>query len=452
MTTLTFHGAARGVTGSNYLIESDHGNVLVDCGLFQGCYFCDERNYAAFPYDPHKVHAVLLTHAHMDHAGRLPKLIKDGFRGTVYVTPPTEALAKLMLSDSADLIAREAERIQQPQPLYTAHDVDILAQRFRTVPYDTEVPIADGISFLFHDAGHILGSATVELRVAGRTILFSGDLGNAPTPLLPPPAAISHADYLVVESTYGDRTHEDTSRRKEKLSRVIEETVRRGGTLMMPAFALERTQEILSELNSLVEGKRIPSIPVYLDSPLAIRATTLYGNFTEYFNGDARARIINGDDLFRFPGLRFTVTSEESRAILNDSSPKIIIAGSGMSSGGRILFHERNYLPNEASTLLILGYQAQGSLGRDLLEGARTVRIFDTDVPVRARIVAIGGYSAHADREQLVSWMRSFAGSLRWAFVTHGEAGPGEALAEVIRETFGVSVQIPQFGESVSLS
>ncbi len=451
MFRLTFHGAAKEVTGSNYLIESGDTKILVDCGMFQGGTFCEPRNYEPFGYDPKEIAAVVVTHAHLDHTGRLPKLFREGFRGKVFVTPPTRDLTELILDDSADLIGREAER-DRHEPLYSRKDVEGVVQKcFTNVAYDEPVQIAPDITFQFHDAGHILGSAVAEVSVNGRIIVFSGDLGNAPTPLLAPPTRITEADYLVIESTHGNRIHEDRDARRQELEDVIEDTVAKRGVLLLPAFALERTQEILFELNTLAEHRRIPQIPVYIDSPLAIKATAIYHAHQKYFNGEARLLIRSGDDLFKFPNLHFTETSQQSKEIANVPSPKMILAGSGMSTGGRILHHEKRYLPGEENTLLIISFQAERSRGRRLLEGAGEIEIMGEMIPVRARVVAIGGYSAHADQQQLIDWVRPMRARLTRVVVTHGEEKPAEALAGRIRDELAIDAIIPSRGDSIVL-
>ena len=452
MAKLTFHGGARSVTGANYLIETARSKVLVDCGLSQGTRHAEKQNYKPFPYDASKIDAVFVTHAHIDHTGLLPKLIKEGFRGKIFMTHPTKDFAAVMLDDSQGLMQNEAKR-EGREPLYSKKDVLRTMKYIEGVDYGKKIQPMDDITCRFRDAGHILGSAIVEIWVDGKKIVFSGDLGNPPVPLLRPTEYINEADYVVMETTYGDRLHEKREERKNILEDVIENTMARGGTLMIPAFALERTQELLYELNSLVENHRIPKVPVFLDSPLAIDATRIYRKYPEYYNKKATYLIESGDQLFKFPGLKFTYKTGESKAINNVPPPKIIIAGSGMSTGGRILHHELRYLSDPNSTLLIIGYQVAGSLGRRLLDGAKTVKIFGERVRVRARTRAIGGYSAHADQKSLYRWIAHIkrGGKLKKVFAVQGEDGPALAFVQLVRDNLGVDAEAPLLGESVEL-
>ncbi|MFH1990713.1 MAG: MBL fold metallo-hydrolase, partial [Patescibacteria group bacterium] len=365
MMKLYFYGAARSVTGANYLLEIGSGKkktkILIDCGLSQGSRMAEKENYKNFPYDPKEIQALLVTHAHIDHTGRIPKLYRDGFRGKIYGTPPTLDFAKLLLLDSEHIIREEAEK-QKLEPLYAVEDIEGASGLFEGVGYHKKIEINPGIIVEFFDAGHILGSSIIRINAEGKTIVFSGDLGNPPTPLLAPTEFIDRADYVVIESAYGDRLHEDRKRRREILEEAIEYTIGKGGTIMVPAFAMERTQELLYELNNLVENKLIPAIPIFLDSPLAINATAIYKKYPEYYGKEAK-HLNASDEIFDFPNLKFTLSTEESKKINNIPAPKIIIAGSGMSTAGRILHHERRYLPDPNSTLLIIGYQTNDSLG-----------------------------------------------------------------------------------------
>lgn len=453
---LTFHGAARSVTGANYLIETAKSKVLVDCGLIQGGKHAEDENYLPFPYKAAAIQTMLLTHAHIDHSGRLPKLFKDGFAGKVFATHPTKDLAAIMLEDSMELIAREAEKGKRA-PLYDTRDVEYAMRHVEGVEYGEMVDIAPDMRARFRDAGHILGSAIIELWVKEgekeTKLVFSGDLGNPPVPLLRATELIDEADYVIVESAYGNRRHESISERKNLLEDIIEDTVTRGGTLMIPAFAIERTQEILFELNSLVENHRIPRVPVFVDSPLAIKAIGVYAKYEHYYNKKVAYIIESGDQIFKFPGLVLTRTTDESKAINNVAPPKIIIAGSGMSVGGRILHHELRYIPDPQSTLLLVGYQVAGSLGRQILDGASEVTILGEKVPVRAAVVAIGGYSAHADQEILAQWVKNIklGGKLKKVFAVQGEEEAALVLAQILRDREGIDAQAPMHGETVNL-
>ena len=340
--TVTFHGGAGQVTGANYLVSSDDTRILIDCGLVQGGRFSESQNSKPFPYDPASIGAVFVTHAHIDHTGRLPQLVQSGFKGTVYSTPPTRDFAELLLYDSEHVIRGELEREGLP-PLYTPEDVAALMERWAGVGYHKPITVGP-FKVTLYDAGHILGSSSIMVEAEGTKIIFSGDLGNPPTPIIKPTEYISEADYCLVESTYGNRVHEDFERRKDLLEDAIEDAVKSGGVLMIPAFAMERTQELLFELNELAEHGRIPKIPIFIDSPLAIKLTGVYQKYQNYFNQEAWNLVRSGDAIFNFPGLKMTLTVEQSKEINDVPPPKIIIAGSGMSQGGRILHHERRYL------------------------------------------------------------------------------------------------------------
>ncbi len=451
---LTFHGAARSVTGANYLLETESAGrrtkILIDCGLIQGGRVAEKENYEKFPYEPSEIDALLVTHAHMDHTGRIPKLYKDGFRGKIFGTPPTLDFAKLMLLDSEHIIREEAEK-QGMEPLYGIADLEAASALFEAAPYHQEIKIGPGISVEFLDAGHILGSSIIKITAEGKTVVFSGDLGNPPTPLLRPTEFVDRADFAVVESAYGNRLHEDVEERKDILEDTIEETIGRGGALMIPAFAMERTQELLYELNELVENHRVPPAPVFLDSPLAIKATAIYRQYPEYYNKETAYQIKSGDDVFRFPNLKFTPAVEDSKRINDVPAPKIIIAGSGMSTAGRILHHEKRYLSDPKSALLIIGYQVYGSLGRRILDGEKEVRIHGEIVPVRCGVKAIGGYSAHADQQGLKNWVSRIARPVKKVFVVQGEEEPALALRQIIRDELAIDAEAPEPGESFEI-
>jgi len=447
---LHFYGGARWVTGVNYLLETKQTRILIDCGLFQGGGAAQEKNSQKFAYEPKDIEAVLLTHSHLDHIGRLPYLVKSGFKGKIFATRPTKDFVKIMLFD-AEEIQYETAAAMGRQPLYNKIDVEKTLELFEAIDYGNKIKLNSDISFCFQDAGHILGSAIIEIWAENKKIVFSGDLGNPPVPLLSSPKFIKEADYLVVESVYGDRVHETKHQRKDLLEDAIEDTITRGGTLLIPAFALERTQELLYELNELVENHRIPSVPIFVDSPLAIRLTEIYRRYSDYFNKEASYLIETGDDLFRFPGLKMTLTVEQSKRINDVSPPKIIIAGSGMSTGGRILHHERRYLSDPKNTLLVICYQVPGTLGRKILDKAKTVKIFRENVPVRLQVKRIGGYSAHADQEDLTFWIRQMKDSLKKVFVVQGEEKAALALTQHIKDYLGLSAEAPKMGQAVEL-
>lgn len=447
---LHFLGGTRIVTGSNYLLETKNAKVLIDCGMFQGAKHVEDKNYEKFPFNPKEIDCLLVTHAHVDHTGRIPKLYKDGFRGKILATRPTRDFAEHMLEDSQGLLEKEAKDLGR-EPLYKFADVKESLKLIEDVDYGKKINLGKGIFCRFRDAGHILGSAIIEVWADGKKIVFSGDLGNPPVPLLRPTEFVDEADYVLVESTYGDRVHEAKEQRKDLLENAIEDTVTRGGTLMIPAFALERTQELLYELNELVENRRIPRVPVFIDSPLAIRALEVYKKYPEYYNKEATYLIESGDDLFKFPGLTLTKATEESKRINDVKPPKIIIAGSGMSTGGRILHHEIRYLPDPNSTILFVSFQIAGSLGRRMFDGTKEVRIFGETIPVRAEARSIPGYSAHADQGALRAWIDKIKRPIKHIFVVQGEEEPALALVQLIRDHLGIDASVPMLNEVVEL-
>ena len=456
---LFFYGGARSVTGANYLLEIGSTKLLVDCGMFQGSKYSEDLNYEKFLYNPAEVGFVFITHSHTDHVGRLPKLYKEGFRGKVVATNATLDLIRKALPDNLRLIEQEAKDTGR-EPLFSLEDLGGVMGLAQGVNYEENIELGNGLEAKLHDAGHILGSSIIEIRWMSKTqtdlekIYFTGDLGNPPTPLLRAPHYPNDADYVVIESAYGSRTHEDKAERKNILQKIIIETIQRGGVLMIPSFAMERTQELLYELNNLLKDKKIPEIPIFLDSPLATNLTEVYKKHSNYFNKETRYIINSGDDIFNFPGLKFTRTAEESKKINDVSGPKIIIAGSGMSAGGRILHHERRYLPDPNSTILFVGYQVKGSLGRRILDEEKEDKIFCEKVAVNCRIEAIGGYSAHADSEGLLEWVKAAngEGKLKKVFVVQGEEESSLALARKIKRALGeVDAVVPNQGEGFEL-
>jgi len=452
---LTFWGGAEEVTGVKYLLEVKTKTeklvkILVDCGMLQGSREATDKNYEPFPFDAKEIDYLFVTHAHIDHVGLTPKLYRAGFRGEVLMTPPTKDLASLTLYDSQKLTEKEAWG-KGLEPMFTEEDVRGLLGLIKTVKYGRKHKLTGDIYYKFNDAGHMLGSSIIEMWAEGKKIVFSGDLGNSPTPLLNPPTKIEQADYILIESAYGDRNHENREKRKEIFENLIEETYSQKGVLMIPSFAIERTQELLSELNELVENCRIPKVPIFIDSPLAVKATEIYRRYPEYFNKQAQKQIKDGDDFFRFPGLVYTEKSEESKSIENISAPKIIIAGSGMSVGGRIMYHEKMYLPDIKNTLLISNYQVKGTLGRRLLEGEKNIRIFDENVDVNAKIASIQGYSSHADQKALYEWVKNFTKPIKHIWTVQGEDGPANALAILIKDHLGIPTSVPKIGDVVEL-
>lgn len=447
---LTFVGGAGSVTGASYLLEHEGSKILIDCGLFQGTADNETHNLEEFPFDPHTITALFVTHTHTDHIGRIPLLVKKGFSGPIYSTGPTRDAAHELLLDALHLMEHQG---QEPL-LYTVGDIDQAFSQWKVFPYHTH--IAQGpFEVVSYNAGHVLGSASYLVTAGGVRVAFSGDLGNIPAPLVKDTEYIPAADYALVESCYGNRTHESVDERKSILEDVIEDTVQAGGTLMIPAFAMERTQELLYELNELVVHGRIPSVPIFIDSPLAIKLTSIYEKYLhdpELFDEETQELVRRGEQIFNFPGLRYTLTTEESKQINSVVPPKIIIAGSGMSQGGRILHHELRYLPDPNSTILFVGFQPEGSLGRSILDGAGQVTVMGDHVPVRCRVRAIGGYSAHADQPLLMKWVDSMKGSLKKVFVVQGEEDQSAPLAAKIKDELAVDAVVPTHLQSVELN
>lgn len=450
--TITFYGGAKSVTGANYLLDAGDVKILVDCGLNQGSKYSEDMNYEKFAYNPAEINFVFITHSHTDHIGRLPKLFKEGFRGKVIASKPTIDLASKALPDNLNIITEEAKR-DGKEPIFELKDLEGVMDLAEGFDYEMPIDLGGGIRAVLHDAGHILGSTIVEIDFNEKKIYFTGDLGNPPTPLLQPPYFPEDADYAVVESVYGSRIHEDRSSRKIILESVIKETLTKGGTLMIPSFAIERTQELLYELNQLINHNQIPRVPIYVDSPLATNITEVYKKYPNYFNKTAHHVIDSGDDIFNFPGLTFTRTVDESKTINNVKGSKIIIAGSGMSMGGRILHHEMRYLSDPNSTILFVGYQVRGSLGRRILDGEKEVKIFGEKIIVNCQIRAIGGYSAHADQNMLLKWIASanVGGNLKKVFMVQGEEDSSAILAEKTKIDLKINATVPSQGESFEL-
>ena len=450
---ITFYGGAGTVTGSNFLLQTGGDNenfkYLIDCGLMQGGNVCDDCNYDKFPYDPATIKALFITHGHLDHVGRIGKLIKDGFTGPIYSTLPTRDIAELIMLDSLGVMEKERSKTQKP-PLYDEDDVAQAMAEWQTVDYHQPIEL-NGLQVVFRDAGHILGSSMIEFTINNRKLLFTGDLGNSPAPLLRPTEKITDIDYLVTESVYGDRNHELADDRKKILKDTIKDTMKAGGTLMIPAFSVERTQELLFEIENMMEASEIPLVPVFLDSPLGIAVTKVYEKHKHLFNKEVRLNMNEGDGIFNFPQLQFTKSTDQSKAIRHAPRRKIVIAGSGMSNGGRILHHEKAYLPDPNSTLLLVGYQVYGSLGRYLQDGAKNVKIMGEDVVVRAKVVKISGYSAHKDSDDLLDFISDSADTLKKVFCVLGEPKSSMFLAQRVRDYLGLKVSVPEAGQTIKL-
>ena len=463
---ITFLGAAKTVTGSCCLVETQNTKFLVDCGLFQGQAKEEALNSEALPLNPAELDYIFLTHAHIDHSGKIPKICKDGFKGEIYATKATVELCEIMLPDCGHIQEFENEwknkkrlRAGKPplEPIYTYQDALDCLKLFKKVRYGEAIKINDEIKVRFNDAGHILGSAIIEFWIMEKgketKIVFSGDLGNRDMPIIRDPSIIESADYLVIESTYGNRIHDNKTDKFEYFVDIINETIDKGGNVVIPSFAVGRTQEVIYELNKEKESfdgklKKLFSIPVFVDSPLAISATEVFRNNLDCYDEEAREYINNGDNPLDFPGLQFTRTPEESKALNERSGSAIIISASGMCEAGRIKHHLKHNLWRKESTILFVGYQAQGTLGRKLIDGAKKVKIFGEEISVNARIEMIEGFSGHADKDGLLNWIQAFYKKPSKIFIVHGEEESMTSFAREINDRFNIDTIIPEKGES----
>jgi len=456
---ITFCGAAETVTGSCHLVEVDGLRLLLDCGLFQGGRQREDLNREPFPFDPKEIDAVLLSHAHLDHAGRLPLLVRQGFSGKILCTAPTAEIAKLMLADSAHLQieeasyrARKARRRGETaeSPLYDMADVLHCAELFHPVTgYDQPTKINDRVSCVFHDAGHILGSASIELETSNGRLLFSGDLGNRHQPIVRDPSPPPAVDVLLVESTYGDRAHRSMDDTVTEFKTAIETVIPNNGNLLIPSFALERAQEVLYELFLLWNNGELPRCRIFLDSPLAISTTRVFARYPEYFDAEGQEIFAAHPNPFDFTPLRYTQTTDESKEINKKSRGNIIIAGSGMCTGGRIIHHLRHNLWHKNSGILFVGYQAVGTLGRRIVDGAERVRIFGEEVASTAHVWTVNGFSSHADQPILLDWIRQAAPE--HLFLVHGEDDTLRAFADRIREELSLEPHVAKWQETIEI-
>ena len=471
---ITFLGATKIVTGSNFLVEAAGKKFLVDCGLYQGKAELEEQNYREFDYNPAEIDFMLLTHANIDHSGRIPKLYNDGFKGPIYAHKATCDLCQIMLPDSGHIQEMEAEwknkkRIRKGQPtrgpLYTAEDALKCMEIFVPVKYDEIIQVSENIYVRFNDAGHMLGSSTIEIwaKEDGKETkaVFSGDLGNNDIPLLSEPTMIDNCDYLVMESTYGSRLHIRNDQKAELFLKIVSETIDNGGTVVIPSFAVGRTQEILYEINKIKENRHdeeflreyrtLMKVPVYVDSPLAISATQVFKENMDLFEDEVKEEMERGNNPLEFPGLKFTQTADESKALNESDEPSIIISASGMCDVGRIKHHLKHNIWNPKSTILFVGYQAPGTLGYEIVNVAKKVTIFGEEFAVNARIEYIEGYSGHADQEWLMNFVYSFYNKPKHIFLVHGEEESQEVLRNKILENTGIGVTIPEYGETYQL-
>jgi metallo-beta-lactamase family protein len=462
---LKFLGAAQNVTGSRHLLEANGTRLLIDCGLYQERQF-RARNWDPFPVSPESIDAVLLTHAHLDHCGLLPKFVREGFKGKIYATSATADIARIILLDSAKLQEEDAEHKRKrhsrqgragPYPdvaLYTTEDAERCFPLFSTVEYKQTVKIADGIEATFCDAGHVLGSSMIRVDVGlngeKRTVLFSGDIGRPDRPIVRSPNIPDKADYVVIESTYGDRLHEDGDV-KMQIAETINSTRKRGGNIVVPSFALERSQELLFYLDQLLLEDAIPHLMVFLDSPMAAKITEVFKRHTELLDEETQEMVKNNRSPFDLPGLQTTTTSEQSKAINHISGTCLIIAGSGMCTGGRIKHHLANNISRKESAIMFVGYQAVGTLGRQIVDGAKKVRILGQEYPVKAKIVQIHGFSAHGDKNDLLNWLNKFKQPPKEVFVVHGEPKSARAFGNFLKKEIGCQVAVPEYEQEIVL-
>jgi len=464
--TLSFLGAAENVTGSRFLLEIDGFKILVDSGIYQERDLVD-RNWDPFPVAPGSIDVILLTHAHLDHCGYLPKLVKEGFSGRIYCTEATADIAQIVLMDCAHIMKEDAEyKIKRHKrqgrksprpvlPLYAAEDVQRTIPLFATVKYKQQVKLSDGIEASFHDAGHILGASMIKLKAnfngQSRTILFSGDIGRRNRPILQDPTLFDEADYCIVESTYGDRIHDTFGDTQKKLAGAINLAHRDGGNIVVPSFAIERSQEVLYYMNELLLEDKIPTMPVFLDSPMAISVTEVFKKHPELFDKEMIEHLNNHESPFNFPGLKMSRATKESKAINDIESTVMVIAGSGMCTGGRVKHHLINNISRPESMVIFVGYQAAGTLGREILERPDEVRILGQTVAVRAKIVRINGFSAHADRDEIFHWLSALNKAPRHVFVVHGEKRAAHSFRDFVEEKTNWNISVPKYNDKVVL-
>lgn len=448
---IQFCGAAGEVTGSCTKLDVEQATLLIDCGLFQGSRLAEQKNFDPFPFNPTDIDAVILTHAHLDHCGRLPKLVNLGYDGHIYATDATRDITSLILLDAAHIMTEEAER-EGHLPLFTEEDVMHTMERFITIPYDREIKVATGVTASLHNAGHVLGSSFIAINGEGKTMLFSGDIGNYPVPLLDKAEDMPQANAIVLESTYGDRTHHNYDDGIEILEQAIRDTAKEKGVLLIPAFSLERTQELLTVIDKAIGEKRVPAISAYLDGPLGIKICHVYEKYDNYFNDPIKALERQEPDhtVLQFPNLTYTETSEQSKMIKDVDPPKLIIAGSGMMQGGRIMHHLKHYLSIPSTRLLVVGYQAEGSLGRRLINGDKVVTIHGERIEVHAQIILAHSFSSHMDKNQMVEWIKTMPKPPKAVFLNHGDDDARAAFSQQL-ESEGLKVYVPRFGQGYSI-